>query len=123
MIKESLSISRPQQIQESFIQLIDQHLDDLVHSRSEQMFEIEHFAELMFIHPTHLSNTIKELTGGTPCGIFQSRILVTAKQLLSDESLTIRRIAFILSFEPSQFSKWFKKFAGISPKDYRKLAC
>jgi AraC-like DNA-binding protein len=113
------SISRPQQIKESFIQLIDRHLDDLVHSRVEQMFEIEHFAELMFIHPTHLSNTIKELTGDTPCGIFQSKILDTAKQLLADKSLTVRRIAYILSFEPSQFSKWFKRFTGIGPKQYR----
>lgn len=112
-------ISRPLQIKETFIRLIDKHLNDLVHSRAEIMFEIEHFAELMFIHPTHLSNTIKELTGDTPCGIYQTKILETAKILLSDSTLPIKNVAFILSFEPSQFSKWFKRFTGESPKFYR----
>jgi len=69
-MKSDSSISRPLQIKETFTKLIEEHLDDLVHSKVETMFEIEHFATLMFIHPTHLSNTIKQLTGDTPCGIF-----------------------------------------------------
>ena len=118
-MKTNSQLTRPQQVKDDFIRQIEVHLDDLVHSRAEEMFEIERFAELMFIHPTHLSNTIKELTGETPCGIFQTKILETAKRLLADPALPIRNIAYTLSFEPSQFSKWFRRFTGESPKMYR----
>lgn len=99
--------------------LIAQHLDDLVKGKITDMYEIEQFAELMHIHPTHLSNTIKELTGTSPCGIYQPMILEVAKKLLTDPVLSIRDVAFTLSFEPSQFTKWFKRFTGETPKAYR----
>jgi AraC-like DNA-binding protein len=111
--------TRPQELKELFIKLIDEHLDDLVHGRVTEMYEIEQFAELMFIHPTHLSNTIKDLTGTSPCGILQPKIIEIAQKLLSNPALPIRNVAFILSFEPSQFTKWFKRLTGETPKAYR----
>ncbi|MEO3403276.1 AraC family transcriptional regulator [Mucilaginibacter sp. CAU 1740] len=111
--------TRPHQILSQFIQLIDEHLADLIHHRATDMQEIENFAELMHIHPTHLSNTIKEVSGTSACGIYQTKIIETAKQLLADPSLTIRDIAFTLTFDPSQFTKWFKRLAGTTPKQYR----
>jgi AraC-like DNA-binding protein len=111
--------TRPQQTLSQFIQLIDEHLADLTHHRTTDMHEIEDFAELMHIHPTHLSNTIKEVSGTSPCGIYQTKIIETAKQLLADPYLSIRDIAFILTFDPSQFTKWFKRLAGTTPKQYR----
>lgn len=113
-------MNRPSEITASFVQLIDEHLDDLVRSKEETMFEIEKFAELLCIHPTHLSHTIKQVTGETPCGIYQIKILETAKKLLSDKDLAIKDIAYMLSYDPSQFTKWFKRFAGETPKSYRR---
>ncbi|MDQ1095874.1 MULTISPECIES: helix-turn-helix domain-containing protein [Chryseobacterium] len=113
-------MTRPSDITESFVILIEKHLDDLTNSKEETMFEIEKFAELLCIHPTHLSNTIKQVTGETPCGIYQMKILETAKKLLSDENLAIKEIAYILSYDPSQFTKWFKRFTGETPKSYRR---
>lgn len=113
-------MNRPTDITESFVQLIDKHLADLVSAKEETMFEIEEFAGLLCIHPTHLSNTIKQVTGETPCGIYQMKILETAKKLLSDKNLAIKDIAYMLSYNPSQFTKWFKRFAGETPKSYRR---
>ncbi|MET4138167.1 AraC family transcriptional regulator [Pedobacter sp. UYP1] len=112
-------MNRPEQIKENYLQLIDKHLDDLIHNRADYMFEIEDFAEQLHIHSTHLSNTIKALTGTTPCGLYQTKILSVAKLLLQRPGLTIRQVALMLDFEPSQFTKWFKRFHGISPKEYR----
>ncbi|WP_295230654.1 AraC family transcriptional regulator [uncultured Chryseobacterium sp.] len=113
-------MNRPSEITASFVQLIDEHLADLVSSKEETMFEIEKFAGLLYIHPTHLSNTVKQVTGETPCGIYQMKILDTAKKLLADKNLAIKDIAYILSYDPSQFTKWFKRFAGETPKAYRR---
>jgi len=115
------SPSRPQQITASYQKLIDTHLNDLISHRTEAMLEIEDFAEKLFIHPTHLSNTIHDVTGQSACGLYQLKILEIVQQLLTDEKRSIREIAFLLTFEPSQFTKWFKKATGQTPKAYRKI--
>jgi AraC family transcriptional regulator, regulatory protein of adaptative response / methylphosphotriester-DNA alkyltransferase methyltransferase len=111
---------RPEQLKESFCRLIDRHLKDLVDGRAEDMFEIEDFAAQMFIHPVHLSNTIKEVTGGSACGIYQTKIMEVAQTLLGDSANSIHEVALLLSFDPSQFTKWFKRFQGMTPREYRK---
>lgn len=110
---------RPNVIVEEFRQQIDKHLDDLENSRATEMLEIESFADLMFMHPGHLSNTIKEVTGTSACGIYQEKILTVAERLLGRQEYSIRDIAFKLDFEPSQFTKWFKRLKGITPKAFR----
>ncbi|WPX25128.1 MULTISPECIES: SDR family oxidoreductase [unclassified Mucilaginibacter] len=35
----------------------------------------------MHIHPTHLTNTIKQTTGKSPCFYFEEKIMVLAKKL------------------------------------------
>src|SRR5262245_3339457 len=112
-------MSRPEQIVQDYRQLIDRHLKELVSGKVERMYEIEDFARELHIHPVHLSNTVQEVTGTSPCGLYQPAILKIAMQLLQDRSLSIHSISLLLDFDPSQFTKWFKKFAGVTPKQYR----
>ena len=113
--------TRPELILADYIRLIDEHLDNLVNLKADHMFEIADFAEQLHIHPTHLSNTIHELTGTSPCGLYQPRILEVARRLLAQPSYTIRQIALLLTFEPSQFTKWFRRFTGQTQQQYRKF--
>nr|WP_299357577.1 AraC family transcriptional regulator [Mucilaginibacter sp.] len=83
------------------------------------MFEIRDFAEILHIHPTHLSNTIKLTTGKSPCFFFEEKIMAIAKDMLKDNRLSIAQIAFKLTFDPSNFTKFFKRFEGVTPKQYR----
>ncbi len=112
-------MKRSEEITILYIDAIDRHLDDLINTMADEMFEIENFAAILFIDVKHLSNTIKKATGFSACGIYQVKIMERALRLLSDQSLSIREIALILTFEPSQFTKWFKRFAEITPKEYR----
>ena len=112
-------MTRPEEIKAQYIQSVNRHLDDLVHNRSVDMLEIEDFARMLCIHPTHLSNTIQATTGTSACGVFQVKILEKALELLADSSLSIQQIARQLTYEPSQFSKWFRRMTGLTPKAYR----
>ena len=40
-------------------------------------------------------------------------------KLLSNTELKIKDIAINLTYEPTQFTKWFKKFVHLTPKQYR----
>ncbi len=83
------------------------------------MLEIRDFADQLHIHPTHLSNTIKLTTGHSPCYYFEARIMDIARQQLTDSNRSVADIATGLTFDPSNFTKFFKRFAGCTPKQYR----
>jgi len=112
-------LARQHEITADFLKEIDKHLDDLLKNDLPDMFEIRDFAEILHIHPTHLSNTIKLTTGKAPCFFFEEKIMVIARDLLKDNDQSIAQIAFKLTFDPSNFTKFFKRFEGVTPKQYR----
>jgi AraC-like DNA-binding protein len=115
-------LPRPHAITEAFLQELDKHLTDIVEGRQRNMYEIRDFAALLRIHPTHLTNTVKQITGRTPCDFFEDRILLLAKELLSGTSLPINEVAALLTYDPSNFTKFFKRFSGQTPRQYREEA-
>lgn len=112
-------LPRAHEITEAFHQELDKHLSDIIEGRERRMFEIRDFAALLHIHPTHLTNTIKHATGRTPCDFYENRILEISKDLLTESTLPINEIAFMLTYDPSNFTKFFKRFSGLTPKQYR----
>jgi AraC-like DNA-binding protein len=112
--------TRPEQIFLDYLDLLDAHLLDFRTGVATEMWEIHDFAERLFVHPTHLSNVVKELTGNHLCHYFEQKLLVIAKELLADSRLTIAGVASQLTFDPSNFTKWFKAFTGQTPTAYRK---
>ncbi|HEY8934883.1 MAG TPA: AraC family transcriptional regulator [Cyclobacteriaceae bacterium] len=112
-------LARQHQITADFLKAIDKHLLDLVEGRATEMFEIRDFAEEMHIYPTHLSNTIKLTTDKSPCFFFEGKILMIAKAMLEENQLSIAEIASKLTYDPSNFTKFFKHFTGQTPKQYR----
>jgi len=111
--------ARQHEITADFLKEIDKHLDDIMANRAMDMMEIRDIADILHIHPTHLSNTIKLTTGRAPCYFFEEKIMRIAKEMLKDTSIPIARIASQLTFDPSNFTKFFKRFEGITPKQYR----
>jgi len=112
-------LARQHEITADFLKEIDKHLDNLLKNDLPDMFEIRDFAEILHIHPTHLSNTIKLTTGKAPCFFFEEKIMVIARDMLKDNDQSIAQIAFKLTFDPSNFTKFFKRFEGVTPKQYR----
>ncbi|HTH30731.1 MAG TPA: helix-turn-helix domain-containing protein [Lacibacter sp.] len=112
--------SRSEEIFEKYLQLIDEHLQHVLDGKVDEMLELHEIAGRLFIHPTHLSNVIKNLTGKHPCYFYERKILEAAKSLLDNKQHSIADVARILTYDPSNFTKWFKSYAGIKPSQYRK---
>jgi AraC family transcriptional regulator of adaptative response / methylphosphotriester-DNA alkyltransferase methyltransferase len=111
-------LARQHEIFADYLRELDKHLEDIVHERVTEMYEIRDFAEILHIHPTHLTNTIKLTTGKPPCFFFEERIMVIAKGMLQQHK-PIKEVAFKLTFDASNFTKFFKRFEGVTPKEYR----
>lgn len=112
-------LARQHEITADFRRLVAGHLADIVAGRATEMLEIRDFAGQMCLHPTHLSNTVKLATGRPPCFFFEAQILAAAQQLLRDTTRPVADIAANLTYDPSNFTKFFKRFAGCTPKQYR----
>ncbi len=111
--------ARQHEIVADFLREIDLHLLDIVEGRATEMFEIRDLAERLHIHPTHLANTVKQATGRSACSFFEEKILLIAKRMLEENTMSIQSIATQLTYDPSNFTKFFKRFAGETPKGYR----
>ena len=97
----------------NFQQLVDQHY------ASKKL--TKEYAALLYITPNHL-NALSNDVGGRPAGeIIRDRVLLEAKRLLINADLTIAAIAARLDFEDnSYFSRFFKKYEGITPQEFRR---
>lgn len=113
-------MNRPKEITKQFLLELDKHMIDLKSGKAENTFEVQHIASLLHIHPTHLSNTINEELKRSPCDIYEERLMGIAKELILQTDLSIADIARQLTFDPSNFSKFFKHFEGITPNQFRK---
>jgi len=115
-------LARQHEITADFLRLIEVHLAEVVAGQTMEMLEIRDFAAQLHIHPTHLSNTIKLTTGHSPCYYFEARIMDVARQQLLDPARSVAAIAAGLTFDASNFTKFFKRFEGCTPKQYREQA-
>ncbi len=113
------SSNRQKEIIDQYLFELDKHMADLKSGKAESTFQIKDLADLLFIHPTHLSNTIHEALGKSPCDIYEEKLVAIAKTLLLESNRPIAHIAIDLTFDPSNFTKFFKRFAGQTPKQFR----
>ena len=112
-------LNRQDEITVLFLKEMNKHLDDFMAGRVEEMFHLKDIARMMFLHPVHVSNVVKLHTGHHPCYFYELRILEEAKMLLADLNLTIGAVASKLSYDKSNFTKFFKQYAGMTPTAYR----
>ena len=73
------------------------------------------------VTPKHLSRVVKECSGMSPHDIIAGEVLSLAVQLLQNDNMLIQQVADVLHFsDQAEFSKFFKKYIGMSPVEYRK---
>lgn len=82
---------------------------------------VKDYAELLFVTPNYLNDTVKEISGFTASHHIQQRIVLEAKRRAAFEGNSMKEIAYHLGFwDPSHFSKYFKNSSGVNFTDFKK---
>ncbi len=108
---DSAPSSRGEEILAAFMELL------------EENFTTEHrirfYADKLCISTKHLSETVKSISGRGVKEWIQEYLLLEAKALLQSHRYSIQEISWKLNFaNQSFFGTWFKKAAGMSPRQY-----
>ena len=112
-------MNRPEELTNRFLEELDKHIADIVSGRKDVFYEIQDFAEILCIHPVHLSNTIRRVTGKSPCHLCESKLAVIAKDLLQNTDWPVSKIAARLTYDAPGFSRFFKRYAAQTPTQFR----
>lgn len=114
-------LSRKDEITADFFSLMENHVQELLDGKTNRRMHAADFGELLFIHPRHLTNTIKLTTGKSPCDFMEERLLLESQKLLTETNLPIADIALRFGYnEPTNYTKFFKGMCGITPREFRK---
>lgn len=77
---------------------------------------ISAYTKMLDVSATTLNTVVRDLTGSTPATILRNRLVLEAKRLLANSTLTIQQVAYALGFsDASYFTKFFQKATGLTP--------
>ncbi|CDN75774.1 helix-turn-helix domain-containing protein [Elizabethkingia anophelis] len=120
MPNQDKNIKRSKEILTSYFAFLDQHIDNVVQGRVPEFMELNQIARELAVSHQHLSDTIQQETGHHPCHFYDEKIIDQAKKLLKETEVPIAQVAMQLTYDPSNFSKFFKKWTGQTPGNFRK---
>lgn len=111
-LQEKQPYTRQEELFERFITEVEAHY------RKER--SIKFYADLLCITPKYLSSVIFKVSQRLAGEWIDDYVILEAKTLLKSGRLSIQQISEQLNF-PNQsfFGKFFKRYAGISPKEYK----
>lgn len=91
-----------------------------IHQHIKEEIARDDLAQYVFLHPDYLSRLFKKETGISISDYIIHERVNIAKELLVKTDLTVKDIALEVGYSNfSHFSKIFKKYTEINPKDYR----
>jgi AraC family transcriptional activator of pobA len=106
----------------SAAEVITNKFKELIYTNIKTHHQVNYYASLLNVTPNHLNKSVKAITNKTAATWIDETILLEAKYLLFQTSLSVSEIAMQVGHEDhSYFSRFFKKFEGITPVQYRKL--
>lgn len=111
-LQEKRPYTRQEELFERFITEVEAHY------RKER--NIKFYADLLCITPKYLSSVIFKVSQRLAGEWIDDYVMLEAKTLLKSGRLSIQQISEQLNF-PNQsfFGKFFKRYAGVSPKEYK----
>jgi len=78
--------------------------------------QVAEYADMIYITPGHLNDTIKTVTGRTAKQFIDEKRITEAKRLLFWGDLSVKQIAAHMKFEDdAYFNRFFKKHTGQTP--------
>lgn len=109
----NLKNESPKTIVRNILEYIDENYNKKIH--------LGKISKEFYINPNYLSVIFKEYVGKNFTQYLMQKRMDKAKELLSDDSISIIQISQIVGYDDGfHFSKLFKKYEGCSPSEYRK---
>jgi len=95
----------------------------LVETHFREKHTVSEYASLLNKSPKTISNLFKKINSKTPLQIIQDRRMLEARRLLRHTDKGISEIGYEIGFNDIQaFSRFFKKYEGSSPSDFRSFS-
>ncbi len=111
-----------EEINHSTVVKFERMLNDyLAHDAATEGFPtVAYFADKCSLTPGYFGELVKTETGRTAQDFIADHILVCAKELLNDMTLTVSQVGDRLGFEyPQHFVRFFKRHTNLTPSQYR----
>ena len=86
------------------------------------MKSITHYARELNITTVHLNRICQTTVGKSALQVVDEFLFLEAEKYLKHTEYSISEVAYRLNFEdPAYFSRFFSKYAGVSPKGFREV--
>ncbi|WP_034707744.1 helix-turn-helix domain-containing protein [Chryseobacterium luteum] len=113
-------MKRSEEITMQYFDFLEKHVKDVIIGAVLEFMELNEIAGRLAVSHQHLSDTIKKEKGQHPCYFYDEKIISEAKAMIADTDISIAEIARLFTYDPSNFSKFFKKMTGATPGQFRK---
>ena len=99
--------------------LIDEYLDSDI-TLKDGVPSVQYFADKVCLSPNYFGDLVKKETGKSAKEYIQLKMLNVAKEELLHPEKSITEVAAKLGFQyPQHFVRFFKRYEGITPSQYR----
>ena len=93
---------------------------NLVERNYTKTRNVKDFAEMLSISPKHLNMIVREVTLNTAKTFIDQYVILEIKRAILSSTLSLKEVVYQIGFdEMTNFTKFFKKHTGLSPKEYK----
>ena len=93
----------------------------LIEKHYREHYPISRYAERLGVTPVYLNMVCQRIAGKSALALVHQRLLLEAKRSLTYTALNINQVSDFLGFtEPAYFTRFFKRFTGVTPNAFRK---
>ena len=98
-----------------------QEIIGYIEANLDKKLTLEHLAAKCFYTPKYFSKVFKECCGMTMTEYIQKKRIDEGCRLLAETNFAVEEISAMVGYaDDVRFYKYFKKYCGITPKEYRK---
>lgn len=119
MDTEKESKTRNKEITNAYFKYITNHIEEVISGSVSEFEEINEIATNLAISHKHLIAVFQAEMGHHPCYYYDQKIIEKAKELLVNSDYSVAEIARMFTYDPSNFSKFFKKMTQVTPGEFR----
>ena len=114
-------LSRKDEITADFIAMAENHLADMSAGKATKRLHASDFGAKLFIHPRHLTTTLKLTINSSVCDYMEARMIEETNKLLLETNLPIAEISQRFGYtEATNFTKFYRGMTDTTPLRYRK---